>query len=223
MGAAVANAAPLDMQHPYSAGAMYSTVEDLLKWDQALYTTTLLPDAAKKIMWTPFKNSYAYGWTIVEPSPATFGHKRVVHTVGINGFSSVIVRLPDSNVTSIVLSNNESAPAAPVARDLLAIYFGQPYTAPAPQTVAKVDPAVFDRYVGKYQLTPALVLTITREGDSLMAQAPGQSRLELYPQSETSFFAKATRLSVTFVEEGGKVSHVILNQGGPNRQAKKIE
>jgi CubicO group peptidase (beta-lactamase class C family) len=134
-GGAVSNASVLHMQHPYSAGALYSTAEDLLKWDQALYTTTLLPEAAKTLMWTPFKNNYAYGWIIVSPSPATFGHKRIVHGGGINGFTSIIMRQPDSNVTAIVLSNNESANASAIGRELLAIYFGQPYTIPAPKKI----------------------------------------------------------------------------------------
>jgi CubicO group peptidase (beta-lactamase class C family) len=102
-GAAMMNAPALDMQQPYAAGAMYSTVEDLLKWDQALYTETLLPEAAKQLMWTPFRDNYAYGWIIGEPTPAVFGgYKRIVHSGGINGFSSVIVRLPDPRVTAIV-------------------------------------------------------------------------------------------------------------------------
>jgi CubicO group peptidase (beta-lactamase class C family) len=129
-GPALANAPALDMRQPYAAGAMYSTVEDLLKWDQALYTDTLIPAAAKAVMWTPFQNGYAYGWGIRDASPATFGYKQVAHSGGINGFSSMIIRLPEPNVTAIVLSNNAAAPAAPIARDLLAIYFGASYTIP---------------------------------------------------------------------------------------------
>ena len=130
-GAARTNAASLDMQQPYSAGALYSTVEDLLTWDQALYTERLLPAAAKQLMWTPFKDNYAYGWMIGEPTPTLFGgHRRIAHGGGINGFSSVIVRLPDANVTVIVLANNDSVNASGVGRDIAAIYYGQPYTLP---------------------------------------------------------------------------------------------
>ena len=132
-GQALDNAAPLDMQQPYSAGSLYSTVEDLLKWDQALYATTLLPESAKSLMWTPFKNNYAYGWGIAEPDAKLFGgHKRVAHGGGINGFSSMIIRLPEPRLTFIVLSNNEGGNAANIARDLASIYFGQAYTIPAP-------------------------------------------------------------------------------------------
>ena len=81
-------------------------------------------------MWTPALQNYAYGWSIAEPSAATFGHRRVSHSGGINGFSAQIIRLPDVNVTAIVLSNNESANAGAAARDLLALYYGQPYTLP---------------------------------------------------------------------------------------------
>ena len=130
-GGNIRNADALDMQQPYSAGSMYSTVLDLLKWEQALYTDTLLPVAAKQIMWTPFKNGYAYGWSIAEPSAQTFGHKRIAHSGGINGFSSMLIRIPGENITAIVLSNNASANAGLVARDLLAVYYGQPYTLPA--------------------------------------------------------------------------------------------
>jgi hypothetical protein len=206
---------------------MYSTVDDLLKWDQALYTDKLLPAAAKKVMWTPFKENYAYGWTVSEPAPAPAlfgGHPRLAHTGGINGFSSVIVRLPDANVTFIVLSNNDTTNAAGVARDVAAVYYGQPYTIPAERTVAKIDPAVFDAYVGKYELAPTFVITVTREGNSLMTQATGQGKFEVFPESETTFFAKVAQITITFVKgPDGKVTHFLLNQGGRTQQAKRVD
>jgi CubicO group peptidase (beta-lactamase class C family) len=61
-GADITNAPYLDMVQPFAAGTLYSTVEDLLKWDQALYTDQLLPSAARSAMFTPFKGDYAYGW-----------------------------------------------------------------------------------------------------------------------------------------------------------------
>jgi CubicO group peptidase (beta-lactamase class C family) len=133
-GSGLSNAAPLDMQQPYSAGALYSTAVDLLKWDQALYTDRLLPAPARQMMWTPVMNDYAYGWAVRGPSPATFGHRQLAHSGGINGFSSMIIRLPDTKMTAIVLSNNATANAGAVARDLLAIYYGQAYTVPAART-----------------------------------------------------------------------------------------
>ncbi len=221
-GDARTNAAALDMQQPYAAGAMYSTVEDLLRWDQALYTTTLLPEAAKKIMWTPFKSSYAYGWVVPEPGPPTFGHQRLAHGGGINGFSSGLIRVPEKKLTSIVLANSETSNAFNVARDLLAIAYGEPYTLPVARTVAAVDPKIFDEYAGKYELKPGFLLTVTREGNSLMAQATGQGQFALYPESETVFFAKVAPMTITFTRGDGRITHLVINQGGQNQLFKRL-
>lgn len=224
-GAALTNAPAIDMQQPYAAGALYSTVEDLLRWDQALYTEKLLPAASKTIMWTPFLQNYAYGWTIVEPSAATHGHRRHVHGGGINGFSANFIRLPDANVTAIVLANNESASSSTLARDLLAIYYGKPYSVPRVRTVATVPPGVLDRYAGKYAMGATSVLTIMRgEGNTLTAQFSGGNKLELFPESDTAFFAKGIDVTMAFESDAaGKITQVAVTQGGVTRQAKRIE
>ena len=126
-GGRLRNAAYLDMVQPFAAGALYSTVEDLLKWDQALYTDTLLPAAARRALFTPFKNNYAYGWVVPPPSTATFGRTFVQHGGTINGFSAMIIRLPQDSITSIVLANSVPAPTGRIARDLVAILLAQPY------------------------------------------------------------------------------------------------
>jgi CubicO group peptidase (beta-lactamase class C family) len=222
-GPALANAPALDMQQPYAAGSMYSTVEDLLKWDQALYTDALIPAAAKTLMWTPFKDGYAYGWGIRDASPATFGYRQIAHSGGINGFSSMIIRVPEINVTAIVLGNNAASPASPIARDLLAIYFGASYDIPAPKTIVPLDPKVFDQYVGQYQIGPNFVMTVSREGNRFMTQATGQQPIEIFPLSETKFFPKEIEAEITFVKSAdGTVTGLMLAQNGRTQMAKKV-
>jgi len=129
-GDIVVNAKVLDMQQPYSAGSLYSTVEDLLKWDQALYTDRVLPEPARTAMFTPFKDNYAYGWAIQLPDRATSGRLQVGHGGGINGFSTMITRVPSDRVTVIVLSNVDNISAGNIARDVTAIIYGRPYQTP---------------------------------------------------------------------------------------------
>lgn len=224
-GASLANSPALDMQQPYAAGSLYSTVEDLFKWDQALYTEKLLPEAAKQLMWTPFKDNYAYGWSIGQPAETAFGgHKRIAHGGGINGFSAMIVRMPEPKMTVVVLANNDTASASTVARDVIAIYYGHKYEIPSVPTVAKVDPAIFEQYAGKYELGPGRILIITREGNSLMAQPEGGRRVEILPSSETKFFATMPAVTINFVKgTDGKVSHLVFTQGGAETQAKRIQ
>ena len=221
-GEGIANARYLDMGQPYAAGSLYSTVEDLLKWDQALYADRLLPAAAKAAMFTPFKNNYAYGWTIPPPSPATFGRRQIAHGGNINGFASMIIRLPDDQMTIVVLANYAQSNAGRIARDVLAISLGQPYEMPVQRVAIKVDPATFDAFAGRYELRPDFIMTVTREGDRLMTQATGQQKIEMFPESDTKFFAKVLDAQISFVREGGAVTHLILHQNGQQQRAARI-
>jgi CubicO group peptidase (beta-lactamase class C family) len=223
-GSRIVNARFLDMGQPYAAGSLYSTVEDLLVWEQSLYTDRLLPDDARIAMFTAFKDNYAYGWAAPPVSPQTFGRRFVQHGGGINGFSTMLIRLPDDNITSIVLANNQQASSGRIARDLVAILLGEPYRVAVERTVANVDPKLYDAYVGQYQITPKFILTVTREGDRLMTQATGQSKLEVFPESETRFFLKVVDAQITFVKnESGAVTHLILHQGGKDQNGQKVQ
>ncbi|HSG38222.1 MAG TPA: DUF3471 domain-containing protein, partial [Thermoanaerobaculia bacterium] len=85
------------------------------------------------------------------------------------------------------------------------------------------DPKVYEDYIGEYELQPGFVLTISREGSQLWGQATGQPRVELFAESETTFFLKVVDAQITFVRDAsGKVTALILDQGGQKREAKKI-
>ncbi len=60
------NAPYLDMSLPYAAGSLYSTVEDLYLWDQALYTDRVLSAATKELMYRPNLSDYTYGWVVTK-------------------------------------------------------------------------------------------------------------------------------------------------------------
>ena len=214
------NSAFLDMTQPYSAGSLYSTVEDLFRWNEALFGGKVLSTKSFEMMTTPVKNNYAYGLGV----ETKFNRKMITHGGGINGFATFIARFPDEKVTIVVLRNADYGTPGPgrISQDLAAILFGEKYEIPAAVTEVKVDAKILDAYVGQYQLAPNFVITISREGDLLMAQATGQPKITLYPQAEAVFFSKAVDLRMTFVRgDDGKVTHLVLNQGG-DRQAKRI-
>jgi D-alanyl-D-alanine-carboxypeptidase/D-alanyl-D-alanine-endopeptidase len=90
---------------------------------------------------------------------------------------------------------------------------------------ARVDPKVFDRYIGRYGLSPSFILTITRDGDYLFAQATGQGTFEIFPENETEFFAKITDLQITFQSAGrqDRAMGLVVHQLGRNTAAKRLE
>ena len=80
--------------------------------------------------------------------------------------------------------------------------------------LVEVSDEDLDKYLGKYQLTPQLVLTVSREGKRIYAQATGESRLEVFPESNTKFFYKVIEATMEFVkDEQGAVKEMIFTQG----------
>lgn len=115
------NAQYIDMSIPHAAGALYSTVDDLAKWDQALYTEKLVPRSAIQKMFTPEKDNYAYGWVVLQgPNRPT----AQLHGGGINGFVTDITRFSDKRICLIVLCNDESLQPGRLRDDLAKITLG---------------------------------------------------------------------------------------------------
>jgi hypothetical protein len=95
-------------------------------------------------------------------------------------------------------------------------------TAPPKERVAKkVDPKLFDNYIGQYQIAPNVLMWITREngpeGARLMAQVSGQGKTAIFAESETEFFYKEVDAQITF----GKDS-LTLHQNGRDIQAPRV-
>jgi CubicO group peptidase (beta-lactamase class C family) len=225
-GKEIENAEYIDMTVPGGAGAMYSTVEDLYIWDRALYTEKLVKKATLDKIFTPFKSDYAYGWVVNEQ----FKRKRISHGGGIDGFNTTLVRFVNDDVFIVALSNRTPAALGPMAERLAALSFGEKYELPndaapaAARKEIKVDPKIFDTYVGDYQLAPNFIMTVTKEGDKLMVQATGQGKSEIFPESETKFFSKVVDAQIVFNKnDKGVVESFKLYQNGNEVPAKKIK
>lgn len=120
------NAPYVDMSIPHAGGALYSTVEDLLLWDLALYTEKILTKSSLEKMFTPFKGNYGYGWRI----DSIFGHKRIHHGGSILGFQTHIARYVNDNTIVVFLCNQRPINTKKIAEDLAGIVFGKPYEIP---------------------------------------------------------------------------------------------
>jgi CubicO group peptidase (beta-lactamase class C family) len=126
------NAPYLDMSLPYAAGSLYSTVEDLYLWDQALYTDKLLSAELKEQMYKPGLSNYAYGWVVRKAPLGAAGEPVTIiqHDGGINGFNTTIIRMPESKNLIVMLNNTGGAKLGEMSQKIAAILFGKPYKAP---------------------------------------------------------------------------------------------
>lgn len=114
----------VDTSWLFSAGAIYSTVGDLLIWETALRSGDFLPREDVAAMWAPEHGAYGYGWQLLAPSPKWLNRRVVFHAGGITGFASDLLIYPDEEVTVIVLANLLPIPLSDIGRDLSAIALG---------------------------------------------------------------------------------------------------
>lgn len=122
--AGVSPARDIDMTIPFAAGSIYSTVNDMFKWDQSLYTKRILSDESRKKMFTPVLNNYGYGFGILDKEINGSTKKIITHSGGIFGFNTLITRFVDDNNTIIVLNNYYDASSGPLTGGIANILYG---------------------------------------------------------------------------------------------------
>jgi CubicO group peptidase (beta-lactamase class C family) len=207
----IKNAGYIDMTIPLSAGGLYSTTEDLLRWEQGLMGGKLLSPASLQKMTTPFKQDYAFGIGVHTEK----GHKIIDHNGGIEGFNTILQYYPESKLTIIVLANlNGQAPEA-IAAKLADLEHGQSVVLPSEKKEISVAPAVLSKYVGTYELMPGFNIVMTLENGQLMTQATNQPKFPLFAQSDTKFFLKVVEAELEFFKDDkGEVTYFMLHQNG---------
>ena len=138
------NAGYLDMTIPYSAGSLYSTVEDLLRWDQALYGDTLLSEESKEKMFDPFLDDYAYGWTVTTVPVGADGADRTViaHGGGINGFNTLISRVIEDRHLVVLLNNTGGANLRAMQNGIFDLLYGREPAQPKPPVAEALGEAL---------------------------------------------------------------------------------
>ncbi len=200
----------------YAAGGIYSTTEDLLLWDQALYTNKLLSQKSLDEMFTPVKEmlpgkGYGYGWWTSQK----FGRREIAHGGNLAGFITYIARFPSDRVTVIVLSNNGRGSSGKICNVLSAIAFGARYEIPKERRAIAVESSVLDRYVGEYRFQyPKTTYAISKENGKLFLEEPGFPKAEMFAESETHFFLKTYDVQITFEEDAnGSVTGMTVYQG----------
>ena len=90
--------------------------------------------------------------------------------------------------------------------------------------IAKLDDKILDSYVGRYQVDPNTILTVTRKGDHLVTQRGLFGKREIFPENETSFFWMESAGRMTFVKnDAGEVIELVIDQGAQPQRAKRIK
>jgi CubicO group peptidase (beta-lactamase class C family) len=124
----IVSAEYLSMTHPYAAGALCSTVGDLVAWQHALAAGRVIAPASYARMTTPEtlasgeRLTYGYGLVVIQ----YHGHRLIMHEGGINGFSASLLRFPDDSLDVVVLCNTERSGSGVLAQNLARAVLGLP-------------------------------------------------------------------------------------------------
>lgn len=224
-GATLVNAAYIDQSQPFSAGALYSTTEDLLRLDQALYENKFLSQKSLDAMFTPVLGNYGYGWFINKQ----INRLAIFHPGGVPGSSAMITRYPEDKLLIVMLSNLENSRIIRASSDLAAIVFGEKYDVPKVRTAVSINTKVLEPYAGDYEDRPGRVTRILVANGMLKLQLAANASGQIEPipmsaESETEFFDPVNDTQVVFVKNAnGQVTEMILRINGREFHAKKIK
>ena len=192
----------VDMNIVYSSGAMYSTVEDMYLWDQALLSEKLIKKESLERMNTPYKDGYGYGVFIEDK----YGRRNVNHGGGCEGFLTELHRYIDDKVSIVILSNYGFTAVWKLSQVIAAIVFDEAYELPKVSREYELDPQIYENYMGVYE-DCGCKLTVTREGDKRFFIIDDEYIIPFYPVSETRFFHTWIDEAYEFTkDEKGKLS-----------------
>jgi CubicO group peptidase (beta-lactamase class C family) len=212
---------PISMDAPGAAGALVSTVLDLIKWHQALEAGDLLSSASYEALYRATTLSdgktqqYGYGWGLGELA----SHRKLSHGGGINGFSTMIARYPDDRLAVIVLANTAGADTGGVERRIAKVVLG---VEDKPVVDLPTDAELLGRFVGKYQASKGAVEISTEDG-KLYVTPQGQARDQLKYQGEQVFVStKNAEIRIHFTPPTGRAEGFDLDLAGQKLSAKRM-
>ena len=210
------------------SGGLYTSVEDLFRWDQNFYHNTLGAGTQALIDTTLTRGLLTSGDTLSYAFALGVGSYRGLQTVGhggsLGGYRADLKRFPEQQFATAILCNVANVNPGALANQVADLYLAEVLapaasasaseTRPEARTVATVDPAIYDDYAGKYADERGLVISMTREGSTLMLDWPGYPPIELFPESETMFFQHVDEDRFVFYREAsGDVAGLTVHRG----------
>lgn len=212
--AGVEHAEYVHMSLPYAAGALYSTTQDLLRWQRALYGGRLLSPQSLQRMTTAYKNDYALGLEVISKA----GVQEISHNGHIQGFRSHLAHYPASRVNVIILGNLDGRANIPLMLDRLAkVAAGGSVVLHSELKEIPVAVSTLKKYEGSYRLMGEKY-TLEVRGDKLWAGGTGRWSpwQQLKAESDVLFyFEKLKEVKVEIIrDDSGNAASIVMHNLG---------
>jgi CubicO group peptidase (beta-lactamase class C family) len=202
------------------SSSLFISAEDMGRWLLNFQTARVGGKAAIELIQQPGKlnngekRDYAFGVVLGKHQ----GMTTVSHGGSWAGYRSYTIWVPEKRFAAAILANTSNVDTSGLALKITDLYLGIPPASATPVSArpsgaGKVDPAAWEPFLGTYRLGPGWLLTITREGDQLMAQATHEDKFRMTPVSDTNFFVEAYRAPVAFVRQSSGAVTNLLYRG----------
>ncbi|GCE31000.1 hypothetical protein KDA_64840 [Dictyobacter alpinus] len=192
----------------HSSGAMESTLEDLLIWEQALHKHSLLDAETQRLMFTPVRLAdgrcveYGFGWSF-----STYRGKTLAcHGGWANGFRALVVRFIEDELTLLILTNHREFSTERIALEIAAQYINFP---PITHQALSQEIVAFKKIVGHYDMPGSPIEVLKQEQRILLRK--GSKEVPLFPISENTFIAEADHdVAYHFTQERNGAFHSLI-------------
>src|SRR5436190_11501636 len=217
-----------DMSWAGGAGSIYSTVDDLEKWNQALYGGKVLSEKSLAAALTPvvLKNGeevnprYGYGLGFNKFR----GEDIDGHSGGLHGFVTQLSYYPKEKLTVVMFSNTAEPEVNFDPTKIAEAFLWSKMDKQTSYSELAVKPTNLQRFTGRYELANIGVLTISADHDKLFAQVGGQAKVEIFAMAEDEFFLKVVDARIKFIkDEKGEINQLIVFQNGQEIKGKKLK
>ena len=214
----------LDWSNKTGNGSLYSTLDDLYRFDRALNNDILLKKSTREKYFVEGRG-HRFGWFQRRRS----GYRVMSANGRSPGFTAQLDRFPDDDATVIVLSNSyASVSQEPIAEALGAIVLGEEPAKPPMLKPSRVPQSTLESYAGQYRygpdyLIPNASFTVTAEAGSLLLEFNG-FRTALVPLADAEFLDRSFWAHAAFSKDSnGKVLSMKYSYAGREFIAKHVE
>ncbi|MBC7847777.1 MAG: beta-lactamase family protein [Flavobacterium sp.] len=206
---------PWDSTATYSAGSLYSTVEDLYRWHNGLLNYKVYSKTSLDKATTPFLEGYGLGCWV----DMIYDKKVVSHGGNIFGFTGYFGRIQEEDVSIIILNNIFNRQIETIGLSILAILYDKPYSY---FDEIKLMPNTLDKYVGEYEISSDYRVKILRKGNQLFIERNNGTPIEIFAYQDNNFFQKDDDIRISFKSEKDTVNKISIMEGLNTKKGNKI-
>ncbi|MES2892303.1 MAG: serine hydrolase [Bacteroidota bacterium] len=216
-----------DMSWAGAAGALYSTLDDLLKWNIALHNGNVLTQKSFAAAVTPVTLStgkapsmrYGYGLGLNNYRDIDI----IGHSGGLHGFITQLSYYPKEKLTVVMFSNSSDPEVNFDPNKIAEAFLWERLAKQQTYQESNVKPGDLNQYTGNFQIPNVGVLMITSGSDKLYAQLGGQAKYQVFPSSKDEFFWKIVEARLKFNRtEKGEVNEAVIYQNGQELKGSRM-